>query len=218
MTTYTLSLHHDRIPPGGIAHYAPGFYRVLYCRSGAVQISGQSAEMHCDQAILNQDVFSATGSVDGALLWRFELRKEGESAPQPAGYVETTELTTAPVELDSPHGYLMRCDAVNFPLGCEIFEHTHGGGGIRCIRSGALSLTIGGKDQSFHCDEGWFESGEEPVCGVASTEKMTGFIRVMILPRTYLGKSSIRYIREVDWEKPKRQTYRTFIDTFIDLS
>ena len=121
------------------------------------------------------------------------------------------------LELDSPHGYLIRCDAVNFPLGCEIYTHTHGGAGIRCIRSGSLALTIDGRGHDFGPGDAWFETGSEPVSGSASKTKMTGFVRVMVLPRTLIGKSSITYVREQDWEKPKRQTYKTYIDSFIDL-
>ena len=36
-------------------------------------------------------------------------------------------------------------------------------------------------------------------------------------PRTLLGKSSISYLDETDWSKPKRQTYKTYVDSFIEV-
>ena len=51
----------------------------------------------------------------------------------------------------------------------------------------------------------------------ASRESATGFARVMILPRACHGKSSIRYVRPEDADKPKSQKYQIFADELIDL-
>jgi len=42
-------------------------------------------------------------------------------------------------------------------------------------------------------------------------------MRVMILPRAIKGKSSIRYVRPEDQEKPKTQRYQVFADEPVDL-
>ena len=39
----------------------------------------------------------------------------------------------------------------------------------------------------------------------------------MILPRELKGKSSIRYVRPEDHDKPKTQSYQVFCDEFITL-
>jgi hypothetical protein len=39
----------------------------------------------------------------------------------------------------------------------------------------------------------------------------------MILPRELQGKSSIRYVKPEDADKPKLQSYRIFVDEIIDL-
>ncbi len=39
----------------------------------------------------------------------------------------------------------------------------------------------------------------------------------MVLPRDYLGRSSIRYLKPEDQDKPKRQLYRVAIDSAIEL-
>jgi len=57
----------------------------------------------------------------------------------------------------------------------------------------------------------WYESGPEPVFAQAA-DRPTRFIRVMLLPMAYLGKSSVEYLREEDKAKPKTQTYKIYAD------
>jgi len=45
-----------------------------------------------------------------------------------------------------------------------------------------------------------------------AAERPTRFVRVMILPRAYLGKSSVEYLNEADKAKPKSQSYKIFVD------
>ena len=54
-------------------------------------------------------------------------------------------------------------------------------------------------------------AGPEPVFAQAG-DRPTRFIRVMILPRALIGKSSIQYVNEDDKAKPKAQQYRVFVD------
>jgi len=50
-----------------------------------------------------------------------------------------------------------------------------------------------------------------------AADEATAFVRVMILPREYLGRSSIRYMLPEDQDKPKRQSYQIYIDAPITL-
>jgi hypothetical protein len=43
-------------------------------------------------------------------------------------------------------------------------------------------------------------------------DRPTRFIRVMILPAAYMGKSSVEYINEEDKAKPRVQQYKIFAD------
>ena len=43
-------------------------------------------------------------------------------------------------------------------------------------------------------------------------DRPTRFVRVLILPRTLIGKSSIQYVNEEDKAKPKSQQYRVYVD------
>jgi hypothetical protein len=45
-----------------------------------------------------------------------------------------------------------------------------------------------------------------------AANRPTRFVRVMILPRAYLGKSSVEYLNEADKAKPKSQSYKIFVD------
>lgn len=218
MTNYRLRLIRDRIGAGETVSYAGDLNRILYCNWGGVSISGVPAEITCDGAVHTAQSVAVTGSIDGGILWRFELVPERDAPPAEASDAVSSELLIdQPITLESPHGYLIRCDAVNFPLGCEIYEHTHAGPGIRCIHRGQLTLDYCGERHVYKPGDAWFETGSDPVTGKASKETMTGFVRVMILPRTLIGKSSISYSREQDWEKPKKQTYKTYIDNFLEL-
>ncbi len=218
MTAYKLRLVHDLIGPGKSVTYAGGINRILYCRHGGAIVSGHSSELVCDGAAHANRPVTVTGSLDGATIWRFELVTSDSDVPAECeGAIRTALQVEADVPLESPHGYLIRCDAVNLPLGCEIYEHTHAGPGIRCMHRGSLTLEIEGRRRTFTKDNAWFENGADHVSGKGSTEKMAGFVRAMILPKTYLGKSSISYVREQDWAKPKKQTYKTYVDQVLEL-
>ena len=43
-------------------------------------------------------------------------------------------------------------------------------------------------------------------------DRPSRFIRVMILPRALLGKSSIQYLNEEDKAKPRSQQYQVYVD------
>jgi len=62
----------------------------------------------------------------------------------------------------------------------------------------------------------WYETGPDGVFAQAA-DRPTRFIRVMILPRAYLGKSSVEYLNEADKAKPKLQSYKIFVDMPIEL-
>ena len=52
----------------------------------------------------------------------------------------------------------------------------------------------------------------------ASESEPTAFVRCMVLPARLHGKSSIRYVRAEDAEKPKPQSYTVFVDEPLDAT
>jgi len=111
-----------------------------------------------------------------------------------------------------PDGDLIwRGDSVAFPPGGCAYLHRHQGPGIRCLIEGSLRIDTAGQSQTHEIGDAWFESGPAPVFAQAGS-RPTRFIRVMILPRALIGKSSIQYVNEEDKAKPKTQQYRVFVD------
>lgn len=141
-------------------------------------------------------------------IWRWELRS-GASADGPVKLAHEIDL--------APGDYLMRCDRVDFPLGGVAYTHTHQGPGIRVLLRGRFRVQVDGHEQRIAPGEAWFERGPDPVYAEASREELTTFIRVMVLPRALLSKSSIRYVKPEDQARPKTQTYTVFVDAPITL-
>jgi quercetin dioxygenase-like cupin family protein len=218
MPSYTLLLYTDRLSPKSVIDL-PGCNRVLYVREGdaVVRAGGQAASLGADSAWQGKNEVAVTADAGGATLLRWELVADGRS--QDAAAPGTTSALTLAhaVELGDPGGYLMRCDRVNFPLGGIAYTHVHRGPGIRCLLTGAIRVEVSGKPHDITPGNAWFEAGPDPVLALASKSELTSFVRVMILPRELKGKSSIRYVKPEDADKPRTQTYRIFADEFIEL-
>src|SRR5690349_4536995 len=151
----------------------------------------------------------------GATWWRFELaaRSTPGGAARGRGVVSHEKLVAA---LDTlPAGdLLMRGDSVAFPPGGCAYLHTHQGPGIRCLIEGGIRIDTHGRSTSYGPGGAWFESGPEPVFAQGA-DRPTRFIRVMVLPRGLLGKSSIAYVNEDDKARPKSQQYKIYVDAPI---
>ena len=104
-----------------------------------------------------------------------------------------------------------------FPARGTALLHTHQGPGIRCLREGEIRIDTEGRSASYGPGGAWFESGPEPVFAQASLDVPSRFIRAMVLPRSLLGASSIRYVNDEDRNKPKSQRYRVFSEIPIAL-
>ena len=48
-------------------------------------------------------------------------------------------------------------------------------------------------------------------------DKPSRFIRVLILPRDLMGKSSIQYVNDEDKTKPKAQSYKIYADAPVSF-
>jgi hypothetical protein len=219
MAKFELRLYTDRLAPKAEAKW-PACNRVLYVREGDAQVrcGGQAAGLAADSAWHGAGPVAVSAGTAGATLLRWEIVAGGSTA----GELSAPGLDSAPtlahgVELGEPGGYLMRCDRVDFPLGGVAYLHVHRGPGIRCLLAGGARIEVNGNGHDIAPGGAWFEAGPDPVLALASKTERTAFARVMILPRELRGKSSIRYLRPEDADKPKTQTYRVFVDEPIDL-
>jgi hypothetical protein len=195
MATHTLAVSEDADDVT-----LPAASRILYVVSGEVEVGGTilgaNQATHVDGAC----AIRARGT---ARLWRWELHAGSE--PPPAA------MLACPIDLPAAE-CLMRCDRVDFPPGGVAYTHTHQGPGIRMLLRGSFRVEVDGREQRIAPGEAWFERGPDAVYAEASREEPTSFIRVLVLPRALLGKSSIRYVKPEDQARPKTQTYTVFVD------
>jgi hypothetical protein len=188
----------------------PALPRMIYVVRGAINV-GQRV-LGQGEALFGEDMLTAHAEGTGATLWRFEL----SDPRQPAIPLKGSSLRSTPllgVALDNlPEGDLLwRGDSVAFPPGGCAYLHCHQGPGIRCLIEGTLRIDSNGQSHTYDIGGPWFENGTDPVFAQAG-DRPTRFVRVLILPRTLIGKSSIRYVNEEDKNKPKSQQYRVYVD------
>jgi quercetin dioxygenase-like cupin family protein len=142
--------------------------------------------------------------VDGpALLW--ELGGDGTDA-------------SLAVDVELGQGdWLVRCDRVDFPPGGVAYRHVHPGPGIRRILHGELTIEATGAPRTYGPGEAWFEGADDPVLAIASADGETAFVRVLILPREWAGKRTIRYVDPGDDAKPRLQRATILLEQPIEL-
>jgi hypothetical protein len=129
----------------------------------------------------------------------------------------TGALLSVELALDRSVDWLLRCDRVDFPPGGIAYPHTHPGPGIRCLLFGRITIESEGGVATYGPLGAWFERGPEPVRAVASAEEPSAFARVMLLPRRWRGKRTIRYVDPADAERPKLQQARVYFDVDVEL-
>jgi quercetin dioxygenase-like cupin family protein len=213
----TLRLYADRLTPRA-ALVAPlaAANRAIYVREGVatVRAAGQAATLAANGGWFGAIACEVTAGTQGAALLRWELVPADAPAGEAPG-ADSRLLLARALELAEPGGYLMRLDRVDFPPGGIAYLHTHRGPGIRCLLAGAIRVDVNGAAHGLAPGEAWFEAGPDPVLAHAAEREPTSFARVMLLPRELKGKSSIRYVRPEDQDKPKTQQYQVFCDEFI---
>ena len=183
--------------------------RMVFVVHGAVTIADR--ELRDDEAWSGEQAITLKAGRGGACLWRWELVGEGE-AVAPAGQgIGSREKLAATLETLPQGRLLLRGDSVAFPPGGCAYLHRHQGPGIRCLLDGGIRIDTHGRSTSYGPGGAWYETGPDPVFAQAA-DRPTRFIRVMILPVSYVGKSSVEYLNEEDKAKPKSQQYKIFAD------
>ncbi len=164
-----------------------------------------------DEAIGSESAGHIKAGREGATVWRWELTAgDPADVTAGAGFVSREKLA-APLDTLPKGPLLLRGDSVAFPPGGCAYLHRHQGPGIRCLVEGGIRIDTRGHSTSYGPGGAWYESGPEPVFAQA-VDRPTRFVRVMILPMTYLARSSVEYLNEEDKAKPKTQTYKIYAD------
>jgi hypothetical protein len=221
---WVLRLYEDTLSNTAQAVALPPMPRVIFVVHGAATIDGiavndgetwYSETRHSETWHSEAEIMLAPGA-SGVTGWRFELVPEGAGdAPLLAAGIRSQLKLEARLDTLPAGELLMRCDSVAFPPGGCAYQHRHQGPGIRCLIEGGIRIDTDGRSTSYGPGGAWYESGPTPVFAQAAADRPSRFIRVMILPRTLLGKSSIQYVNEEDKAKPKSQQYRVFVDAPI---
>ena len=121
------------------------------------------------------------------------------------------------VELDNPGDWVVRCDRIDFPPGGVAYRHVHPGPGIRRLLSGELTIETDGGANTYRAGEAWFEGADFPVLATASASEETAFVRVLLLPREWEGRRTIRYLDPADEDRPKLQRAEILLEEPIEL-
>jgi hypothetical protein len=188
----------------------PALPRMLFVVRGAITVGRRTVRQ--GEVLHSEETISAHAEETGATLWRWELSDPRQPAAAVASpSVASREKLTRLLETIPQGDLLWRGDSVAFPPGGCAYLHHHQGPGIRCLIEGELRVDIKGRSHTHQVGSAWYESGFDPVFAQAG-DRPTRFIRVMILPRALIGKSSIIYVNEEDKAKPKAQQYRVFVD------
>ncbi len=212
-----MRLYEDVLPnDGALRLILPALPRMIFVVHGVATIADRvladGEAWHGEEAVT-----LAPGSA-GVTCWRFELTPADapDGGLQGRAIVSRQKLMVSAATL--PAGdLLLRGDSVAFPPGGCAFLHRHQGPGIRCLIEGGIRIDTHGASTSYGPGGAWYESGPEPVFAQGARDRATRFIRMMILPRALIGKSSIEYLNADDKERPKSQSYKGFADAPISF-
>src|SRR6516164_7564691 len=200
-----LRLCEDVFANGG-AIELPALPRMIFIVHGSVAIA--------DRALRDQEAFGG----EGATVWRWELiaREADFGRPAPGSGIVSHEKLAVMLATVPAGESLLRGDSVAFPPGGCAYLHRHQGPGIRCLIEGGIRIDTHGRSTSYGPGGAWYESGPEPVFAQAA-DRPSRFIRVTILPRALIGKSSLQFVDAADAAKPRVQQYKIFADIPIAL-
>ncbi len=213
---FELQLIEDVFEAGGSLELPDdGINRVVYVVHGGISAGGDN--FADDQSWHGRGMAKVSARPTGATVWRFELAPV-LSNPVLLGKGDGNSHVKLRYKVELPAGdILMRNDSVSFPPGGCAYLHTHQGPGIRCLIDGGIRIDAEGHSKSFGPGGAWFEAGPDPVFAQAANDRPSRFIRTMILPASYLGKSSITYVNAEDQDKPKSQVYKSYVDVPITM-
>jgi hypothetical protein len=211
--TFVLRLYED-VFSNDAALALPALPRMIFVVHGALSIADRS--LADGEAWHGDGAAAPRAGTAGATAWRWELAPDAPAATAPAAAgVSSREMLAAQLDTMPEGELLLRGDSVAFPPGGCAYLHRHQGPGIRCLLEGGIRIDTHGRSTCYGPGSAWYESGPDPVFAQAAADRPSRFIRVMILPRALIGKSSIEYLNEADMAKPRLQQYKIFVDAPI---
>lgn len=222
MKDYQLRIVHDHLERGE-SIVLPQLHRVVFCRQGRLRLTanGTVTELKTDEAAYTGINAELESLEDGSIGWRWELEGVDEAigngtGPQPGGISDVKGIYPLPALKDGVQ-YALRCDRVSFPPGGEALTHTHAAAGVRCAHTGEIFIDSLGHQWTAKPGDTWLERGPESVYAKAWNEGPMNFVRVMLVPETHFGRSTISYVLPEDQDRPKSQAYQRFLEQPVVL-
>ena len=212
-----MRLYEDVLPgEAALRIVLPALPRMIFVVHGEAVIAGRS--FRDGETWHGEGTAGLAPGSGGVTCWRFELAPADAVDGALAEGAARSRLKLAAAAETLPAGeLLLRGDSVAFPPGGCAYLHRHQGPGIRCLIEGGIRIDTHGRSTSYGPGGAWYESGPDPVFAQAAPDRATRFIRMMILPRALIGKSSIEYLKPEDKERPKSQSYKGFADLPISF-
>jgi hypothetical protein len=205
-----LRLYEDVFSNDGADVFYAAVPRMIFVVHGSVTIADRT--LNDNEAWSGEGPAALKAGSAGATLWRWELAAGNSSADVKTGRgVVSREKLSARLETLPKGRLLLRGDSVAFPPGGCAYLHRHQGPGIRCLVEGGIRIDTHGRSTSYGPGCAWYETGPDGVFAQAA-DRTTRFVRVMVLPVAYVGKSSVAYLNEEDKAKPKSQQYKIYAD------
>jgi hypothetical protein len=188
----------------------PALPRMIFVVHGLLAVPNQI--LNDGEAWSSEAAVTLKAGSGGATVWRWELAPTGAASGLATGQgVVSREKLSAELATIPKGALLLRGDSVAFPPGGCAYLHRHQGPGTRCLLEGGIRIDTHGRSTSYGPGGAWYETGPDGVFAQAA-DRPTRFIRVMVLPLAYQGKSSVEYLNEEDKAKPKSQSYKIFAD------
>ena len=195
---------------GGAAVSLPPLPRMAFVVHGS--IAAGDKVLGDGEAWSGEDAVTFGAGPGGATLWRWELTAAETGGIVSGKGIASREKLSERLDTLPAGPLLLRGDSVAFPPGGCAYLHRHQGPGIRCLIEGGIRIDTHARSTSYGPGGAWYESGPDAVFAQGAIDRPSRFVRVMLLPRALIGKSSIAYLNEEDKAKPKSQTYKVFAD------
>ncbi|MDA8870650.1 cupin domain-containing protein [Rhizobiaceae bacterium] len=191
---------------------------------GPAVLTGSETSCHAVHALDGEAVVNGVGlavgegvfaagetTVDGrASILHFLVERTG--SPHAAGPGEV--VLEAAFDFGERQA-LIRLDQVSFPPGARAYRHIHPGPGIRYLTAGRLEIASDHDITVMEAGDAWFEEALSPVQATAADVPHTSFIRLLVLPAAFEGKSTISLLDPKDEALPKLQTNTRFFDRIV---
>jgi len=198
------SVNHSASQP--FHHQSQNSQCALWLQSGALEISDKPVA--CGQGIqfVTMDNIKVTSS-EPAVILRFIVSRTPieKSDAGVSTLVNCDTLFTQAINVQS-NECILRLDQVDFPPAAVAYKHTHPGPGIRYLVEGGLTLVGDHGQQTIAAGDAWFEDANSAVEATAVNTMPSRFVRTMLLPLKYEGRSTFTLHNKSDADKPMRQT------------